>query len=235
MSLSREQLEELQQFDAPTISNAIEAFGVRSRTEGFMGPGIRSVFPADPPVIGYACTARMSALEPPTAEQSALLRRFFERLAASPAPSMAVIQDLDPEPVGSLWGEVNVSSAKLLGCAGVVTNGGVRDLKEVQSLQFGYFASCVLVSHAYDHLVEVGKSVEVGGLTVHPGDLLFADRHGVILIPEEIAPELAEACRHALWAEEPVTTNCRERFGQKVTVEQLWAWREEMAARRERK
>lgn len=232
MALTTEQLEDLKEFDAPTISNAIEGFNVRSRAEGFMSPHVRCVLPCNRPIIGYACTAKMSALKPPTAEQSALMRRFFEALKATPPPSLAVIQDLDPQPVGSLWGEVNVSSAKLLGCTGVITNGGVRDLEEVEALEFGYFASCVLVSHAYDHLVEVGGTVLVGGLAVHPRDLLFADQHGVVHIPHEIAPKLADACRHALWAEEPVTLNCRKHFGKDVSVEELWRWREEMARRR---
>jgi regulator of RNase E activity RraA len=235
MRLSTEQLEELKEFDAPTVSNAIEGFDVRSRVEGFMNSRIRCILPYDRPTIGYACTATMSSLQAPSAEQSRLMRRFFEMLETTSVPSVAVIQDLDPEPVGSLWGEVNVSTAKLLGCAGVITNGGVRDLKEVEALEFGYFASCVLVSHAYDHLVEVGGPVEVGGLVVNPGDLLFGDRHGVVHIPHQVAPELADACRHALWAEEPVTLNYRKRFGQKVTVEELWRWREEVAERRSRK
>lgn len=232
MTLSRQQLEELKQFDAPTVSNGIETFDVRSRTEGFMSSRIKCILPCDQPTIGYACTAKMSALKPPTPEQGGLMRLFLEKLADSPSPSLSVIQDLDPEPIGSLWGEVNVSSAKLLGCVGAITNGGVRDLKEVQELGFGYFASCVLVSHAYDHLEEIGVPVEVGGLIVHPGDLLFADRHGVIQIPHEVAPKLADACRHALWAEQPVTQNCRKHFGQKIELEELWKWREEMVRRR---
>jgi regulator of RNase E activity RraA len=42
------------------------------------------------------------------------------------------------------------------------------------------------------HLVDFGAPVEVGGLTVHPGDLLHADEHGVLLIPESVAPFLAD-------------------------------------------
>ena len=70
---------------------------------------------------------------------------------------------------------------------------GVRDLPEVRATGFHFFASCVLVSHAYVHLVEVGGPVAVGGLTVQPGDLLHGDEHGVISIPHEIARELPKA------------------------------------------
>jgi regulator of RNase E activity RraA len=69
----------------------------------------------------------------------------------------------------------------------------VRDLDEVRATGFHFFASCVLVSHAYVHLVEVGTPVTVGGLTVRPGDLLHGDQHGVISIPLEIARDIPKA------------------------------------------
>jgi regulator of RNase E activity RraA len=143
-----------------------------------------------------------------------------------------VIQDVDPVPTGSFWGEVHASVHKALGCVATITNGGVRDLAEVKNLGFGYFASCVLVSHAYVHVEEFGCPVTFGGLTVHPGDLLHADQHGVILIPHEIAPELAQVCRNIQYAEEPVLKGCRERFETGVELDELKTWREEMQRRR---
>ncbi|HSP55920.1 MAG TPA: RraA family protein, partial [Dehalococcoidia bacterium] len=60
---------------------------------------------------------------------------------------------------------------------------------------FHFFSSCVLVSHAYVHVVEAGGPVRVGGLTVRPGDLLHGDEHGVTIIPLEIARELPGTAR----------------------------------------
>jgi regulator of RNase E activity RraA len=76
---------------------------------------------------------------------------------------------------------------------GTVTNGGVRDLPEVRATGFHFFSSCVLASHAYVHVFEAGAPVTIGGLTVHPGDLLHGDEHGVTSIPLEIARELPKA------------------------------------------
>ena len=45
------------------------------------------------------------------------------------------------------------------------------------------------------HLVEIGEPVTVGGVTIHPGDLLHADQHGALKIPHEIAAEVAEAAQ----------------------------------------
>jgi 4-hydroxy-4-methyl-2-oxoglutarate aldolase len=65
----------------------------------------------------------------------------------------------------------------------------------VRATGFHFFSSCVLVSHAYVHVVEVGAPVTVGGLTVRPGDLLHGDEHGVTSIAPEIARALPNAAR----------------------------------------
>ena len=89
------------------------------------------------------------------------------------------------------------------------------------------------MSHAYVHLEAVGCPVEVGGLTVRPGDLLHADIHGVAVIPAVAAPHIAAACRPAQDAEMPVIGNCRKHFATgDVDVAQLAQWRAEMLARR---
>ncbi len=232
--LSSEVLDQLKQYDTPTVSNALEFFGIRPKTKGFMLSGIRSSIAIDTPMVGYAVTAKCSAVNPPSADQMALWKPYYEKVLSTPV-AVSVIQDVDPVPVGSFWGEVNASTHKALGCVGTITEGGVRDLNEVEKLEFGYFSSCVLVSHAYIHLEEVDCPVEIGGMTVFPGDLIHADRHGAIVIPHEIAEELPEACRAAMYAEEPVIQNCREAFtsSRTVSIEDLMGWRKEMQKRKQ--
>ena len=190
--LSQQELNALRQITTPTVANAIETFDMRPRNEGFADASIRCILPELGAMAGYAVTAKIAARERP---QGALRPwEMWEAMAKVPKPYVVVIEDLDyPTPIGSYWGEVNGSIYQGLGAAGVVTNGGVRDLPEVRATGFHFFASCVLVSHAYVHLVEVGGPVTVGGLTVQPGDLLHGDEHGVISIPHEIARELPKA------------------------------------------
>ena len=223
-------LKRISDFDVPTISNAVEFFSVRPKTEGFMGPQIRAMLHPGRTVVGYAATARISATQPATEPQKSLLGQHYRSVRDTLKPTLAVIQDTDPQPVGSFWGEVHATVHKALGCVAAITNGGVRDLDEVRSLGFGYYATCTLVSHANVHLEEVGCPVTVGGLTVMPGDLLAADQHGVILIPNEIAAHLPDACEYAGKAEQPVLGPCREHLeaGQLVDPEDLVRWRAEM-------
>lgn len=231
--LTASQIEELKQFDTPTIANAIEFFNVQPKTQGFMKPGIRKVFDNGRRMVGYAVTAKIAATTPPTDAQKPLAAQYYASVQAAPKPTVTVLQDLDPEPIGSFWGEVQVSIHRSLGCVGVVTNGGVRDLDEVKHLDFEYFSNCLLVSHAYIHLEAVACPVEVGGLTIRPGDLLHADIHGVAVIPVAVAPHLAAACRAAQDAEMPVIGNCRKHFAAgDVDVARLAEWRAEMIARR---
>lgn len=194
--LTAEQLEALRRWPTPAISNAIETFNVRSRNTGFMGPEIVCRYPEFPPIVGYAATCKIRASVPADQDyQSAARDEWWRHIESIPAPRIIVIQDLDQPPVGSFWGEVNANLHKAMGAVGVVTDGGVRDLDEVRELGFQFLSKCVLVSHAYVHIVEVGKPVTVGGLNVNPGDLLHADQHGCIHIPHEIAAEVPDAAQ----------------------------------------
>ncbi len=195
----------LKRWDSPTIANAIERSGVRPATQGFMGPKIRPQFPDFGPMAGYAVTATIQASEP--AKSGGYVDRFeyYEYIQSAPPPRIMVIHDLDaPNPVGSFWGEVHGNLHRALGCIGVVTDGGVRDLGPVRMLRFHYFAAEVLVSHANVHLVDFGKPVTVGGLEVKPGDFIFGDEHGVIQVPHALARRAADLCYEVYKSERPV-------------------------------
>ena len=234
--LEADQLEELAQFATPTVSNAIESFNVRRDTEGYMRPSVKSILQYEKPIVGYAQTAKISAAEPPEDQEKKqeLTTQYLTNLYESPAPTISVIEDTDGEPIGSFWGDVNASIHLALGCKGVVTNGGVRDLDDVKELGFRFFAQEVLVSHAYVHIVDVDSPVEVGGLEVRPGDLLHADKHGVLAVPHEIAPELPEACREVEEAEDIVIDECKKKIGkEKIEIDRLQALRQKMYEHRD--
>jgi regulator of RNase E activity RraA len=207
--VSAETLTRLRQITSPTICNAIETFGVRDNAQGFMGPEIRCILPQLGTLVGYAATALIGARSPSTGSRASM-PDLWKHLAEIPEPRVIVVQDVDaPRPHGSFWGEVNANICKAQGAIGTITDGGVRDLDEVGRLGFHFFASCVLVSHANVHLIEVGQPVEVGGLRVRPGDLLHADQHGVTSIPLEIADKVPEAVQRVEQGERRIIELCQ--------------------------
>jgi len=200
--LSPDVLDALKRYDSPTLANALETFDVRPRDVGFAGMDVRSMFPDLGVMVGYAATATVRARGRPQegVERSPSLWALVRSL---PAPRVVIIQDLDDRPGhGAFWGEVQSTIYKALGCAGTVTDGCVRDLKEVREMGFHFFARGACVSHAYVRLESVGEPVEIAGLTVRPGDIVHADEHGVLLIPKEIAAELPEAADRVIHREQ---------------------------------
>ena len=192
--LTEADLDALRALDTPTISNCLERLRIRPWTEGFMRPEIRAIMPEQKTVVGYAVTVTMLAVR--QSDKPVSRRDYWEAIIAIPAPRLIVVHDRDyPNPIGSYWGEVQGNIAKALGAVGAITDGGVRDLKEAGEIDFPFWAKEILVSHAYVHPESVNVPVDVGGIAVHPGDLLAADRHGVINIPFEAAkriPKIAE-------------------------------------------
>ncbi len=195
-NLTAEQLETLRQIPSCSIANAIETFDVLPRTQGFMLPAIKSIFPNMGHMIGYAVTGVISAQMPPSEHMSVSRLDWVDAILQVPEPRVLVLKDIDyPNVVGSFWGEVQANIHGALGCVGTVTDGGVRDLDEMRELGFNAFASDVLVSHAYVHLVDVGVPVTIGGLDVNMGDIIMGDQHGVINIPHDIAADVPAAVK----------------------------------------
>ena len=194
------ELEEFRLFSTCVVASAIEAFHVRLPNTGFTHSSIRCIFPEQPPIVGYAVTARIRSADPPMDPHT--LFDYYERtdwwnnILSIAAPRVVVLQDLDHEPGwGAFVGVVHANILLGLGCIGVVTNGAVRDLPDIRPTEFQMFAGNVAVSHAYAHVSDFGSEVEVGGLKVSPGDLIHGDCHGVQTIPLEIAKKVPAVAR----------------------------------------
>lgn len=159
--------------------------------------------------------------------------QYYEIVRNTFKPTITVVEDIDSTPIGSYWGEIKVSIHKALGCIATITNGGVRDLAEVEKMGFGYYASCVLVSHGYVHIIDYNCQVKVGGLLIKPGDLICADMHGVILIPLSIASKLAQICQKIQYSEKPVLEKCRSYFTQgTISINEIKKVLDEMKKRK---
>jgi 4-hydroxy-4-methyl-2-oxoglutarate aldolase len=193
---SNKVLETLSRYDSPTIANIIELFGVRPRNEGYTDSSITARYPQLPPVVGYASTATFRSAYPSESSDAYLrlsehLRRVEKEL---PTPRIVVFQDLDLPPVGATIGEIMATAYKRFGCVGFLTNGAVRDIPQIEAMRFPVFSNSIIVSHGYSHIEEIHIPVHVGGLWVNSGDLLHADANGIVLIPHEIAEEVADTC-----------------------------------------
>ena len=208
--LTRQQLDTLGKIQTCAVANAIETFDVMPRSQGFMRPVVRSIFPGLGSMIGYAVTGVISAKAPPTPHMRIPRTEWVDYVLSMPEPRVIMLQDLDyPDILGSFWGEVQSNVHQALGCVGTVTDGGVRDLDEMREAGFFAFATEVLVSHAYVHIVEYGVPVTIGGLTVNPGDIVMGDQHGVLTVPKDIAADIPRAVEAVEKGESRIIDFCR--------------------------
>ena len=161
--------------------------------------------------MGYACTATIISGKPAPAKRRVSRTDYWNYTKQFPGPKITVIQDLSKVPGGAYWGEVNASIHLALGSQGVVTNGSARDLDEVRATGFHLFSSGVSVSHGFAHLEDFRRPVTVFGMTVRSGDLVHADRHGAVVIPREIAGEVAGAAAEIDRAERKMLDLCRSK------------------------
>ena len=200
--LTEGELDALRQFDTCMVANAVETFNVRLHNAGFTDASIRCMFEDAPPMVGYAATARLRSGQPPMVGSTFHDRGdFWNSILEIPVPRILVLEDKDNPPgCGAFVGDMHAAILKALGCIGYVTNGAVRELHSVRAMGIQLFAGNVAVSHAYAHIFDVGASITVGGMEVHPGNLLHGDRHGVLTVPAKIAvaiPAVAAEMRRA--------------------------------------
>lgn len=181
-------VDDLASWDTPAISNALDALRLRPFDTGYTDGTITRVT-GSTTMVGRAVTAKMVAREP--GEDGIPVSRLHELVGAVDGPVVVVIQDLDePAGAGAFLGEVNGSLLDALQITGFVTNGRVRDVNELRTLSYPVFASGLCVARSHMRLVEVGRPVTVGGMTVEPGDIMHGDEHGVINVPAEAIPAI---------------------------------------------
>jgi regulator of RNase E activity RraA len=190
-------IEALRDYDSATISNAIEDFEVRDRTEGYASMEIRCQFPELRPMVGYAVTCTMDSTAPGP-KQPNKLHQFLDAIAESPQPAVVVIQDVGSSNARSCFaGDMICAVYAKLGAVGVVTDGGIRDVNGIrkQATDLQVFAPGVVVSHGNGAKLDVNVPVNIGGMEVQPGDLLHGDENGVVNVPIDIAEAVVEKAR----------------------------------------
>jgi regulator of RNase E activity RraA len=201
-AISAADLELLRRYDTPTICNVVELFDLHPRTAGYMDSRIVACYPKLPPMVGYASTATFrSACAPKVGNVYSGLDEQVATFAKLTGPAVVVFQDLDNPVASATFGEVMCTTYKAFGAAGLITSGAGRDLDQVEALAFPCFTSGTICAHGYCHIPSINVPVHVGGVTIHPGDLIHGDRNGVTSIPLSIASAVAQACEEYVAAE----------------------------------
>jgi regulator of RNase E activity RraA len=139
------------------------------------------------------------------------IRRILEMLGSVPPGQVAVYQTNDRE--SAHLGELSVTSLKARGCAGVVLDGGCRDVELILREDFPVFAryltpqDCVprweLVAHR-------DVTVTIGSVQIAPGDWVVGDRDGIVVVPSGVLADVLEEAEAKVSVEGKIRAEVRE-------------------------
>jgi 4-hydroxy-4-methyl-2-oxoglutarate aldolase len=132
-------------------------------------------------------------------------------------PGLVAVIDAGGQNVGAMIGGFVATALKSNGCQGLVTNGGVRDSREIVAVGLPTFCRFVTPVNAARRwsIAEVGQPVHLPGIgggtvAVRPGDYLLGDADGVVVIPAEIVVLAIEAAESLDAIERTITQGMRD-------------------------
>lgn len=157
--------------------------------EGFIDATIRPIFKRVN-VVGTAVTLKL-----PEGDVS-LTSAAIDQLR----PGDVLVIDQGGEDQVACWGEMTSLAARVRGCVGVIVDGAVTDVVEIEEQAMPTFARAVsaLVGRRLDTGDGgVNVAVQCGGVAVHPGDLVVADDNGIVVIPPRRVQDIGLVARAA--------------------------------------
>ena len=216
----------LRTVDTPTVCNAIEVAQGKRGFAAFTRGTFQASEPSGPAMVGLARTAKIAGREPPTEAPDVIRARrmdYFRHMDAGDLPKVAITEDLDcPDAVSAWWGEVHTNVHKGLGCVGAISSGPMRDLGDMAD-GFPVIAASIGPSHAFVHVREIGTGATVFDLSFEDGDLVHADRHGALVIPPSVIPDLLAAIEKMQSTEHLVLGPARDPGFNFDKLEAAWA------------
>ena len=206
----------------PPTKALLAKVGVSTLTNGLLKRGLRNQFlhgvapvdPTLPAMVGVAFTLRFI----PAREDIDTMAGFRSddnvqrrALEACPVDAVLVIDARHASLSASASaGDLMIGRLKARGCAGIVTDGGYRDLAGIVrvGLPAYQYRTASPATPVGLHPVDFNLPIGCAGVAVYPGDIVVGDSEGVVILPaamaEELAEEAAETAAYDEFAEEKI-------------------------------
>lgn len=191
MEITQEVLDSFQQFFTPLVSDVMDRLGIPSHV---LPHGVQAI-PFEPAlkVAGLAFPCRVE----PTSEYIEI-SKLLEMVDNIPKNAFVLVASAE-DTGAALWGGLMSTRAKARGAVAAAVNGGIRDFEQIASLGFPVFGKyrCIKDIRRRGYMAEYGVSIEFDGVRVKPGDVVFGDANGIVVIPtghfERVYHELLES------------------------------------------
>lgn len=177
-----------------SVASALYKRGLRNQ---FM-QGVARLNPECARMVGQAFTLRyIPAREDRNKMQVFQSREHPQRVAIETCPAGHVlVMDARGDGRAATAGSILLRRLALRGAAGVVSDGGYRDVEGIRSLDMPAYCSgpSAPTNLTLHEALDLNVPIACGGVAVFPGDVLVGDRDGVMVIPAELTDEIAAEC-----------------------------------------
>ncbi|HYE81636.1 MAG TPA: RraA family protein [Clostridia bacterium] len=191
----------LEKLSSTNISDALDAYGLKGATYG-----IRPIWEGAGKVVGEAVTVKITAAGLTKGKN----HLGVKAIDAAKAGDVIIIDNggrLDT----SCWGGILANGAQMKGISGVVIDGACRDVDDYVDIKFPVYSRGAVVATARGRIMEEATNVMIqfAGVQVRPGDIVFGDRSGVVVIPQEKLEEVVVKAEELFEKEEAMVAEIR--------------------------
>ena len=174
-NLSDDLLQRYKKIEPATIGHLLDF--------GFCDPKIRPLW-TPCRVVGPAFTVRTSALD------STIVHVAIDMAE----PGDVLVIDRSGDRRHACWGGMTTLAAKMRGLAGVIIDGCVTDILEIEETQLPVYGRAIsaLTTKGLAMEGEINTTVQIGGAPVNPGDLVVADSDGIVIMPPAVAAQIVD-------------------------------------------
>ncbi|MGA7305207.1 MAG: RraA family protein [Rhodothermales bacterium] len=194
------------------VADILDALGLKNQC---LGSAIRATTTADR-VAGRVFTMKAVAVHAEPAEPYKLEMQAIETAVSGDV----LVVDAGNDRTCGFWGELLSTACVAKGIRGIVMNACTRDLWALRKMPFPVFGigSAPADSKGRVDVVTIGEPIVIDGVTARNGDLVLGDPDGVVIVPQEVAPEVVERA----WAKVSGENTVRDELAAGVSVAEVF-------------
>ena len=191
----RQLVDEYEKLYTCAVSDAMDELGIPA---GFIDPGVRPIWPGAR-MVGFAAIMKMVVSDAP------LERDIVARMAKfiTTVPKFPVVcVDMSGQMIAAGLGQSTSRMLQSFGFQGGLVDGPVRDIAQVTALKFPMFARGIICSSIRGRMVidfdSINKPMQCGNRMINPGDLVFGDINGVVIVPGDRVEDVLKKAKETI-------------------------------------